>query len=249
MFIKAAINGGRSYDENAAVPISPAEIAAASVAAVAAGADIVHAHARTADGGQTIAPDDIARMVEAIRAEEATTIVGTTTGLWTCSGHVERMRLLESWRDDLLPDFASVAFCEEGAAEAAELVLARGMVLESAVWSMDDVPALLAASTLHQNVRILIEPEDEDIDTAIAHSRRMARAIRDAGVTAPILYHGYDQTAWPLVIAAIEDGAEVRVGFEDMLVLDDGSIASGNTAMVTRALELESLFLTQPAIH
>ena len=244
MFMKAAINGGRSYDENAAVPITPAEIAAASVAAVAAGADIVHAHARTADGGQTIHPDDIARMIEDIRAEESTTIVGTTTGLWTCSGHVERMHLLESWRDDLLPDFASVAFCEEGAAEAAELVLARGMVLESAVWSMDDVPALLAASTLHQNVRILIEPEDEEIEAAIAHARQMAKAVRDAGVTAPILYHGYDETAWPLVVAALEDGAEVRVGFEDMLVLDDGTAAADNVAMVELALKLESSFLT-----
>jgi len=245
MFIKAAINGGRSYEENAAVPITPAEIAAASVAAVAAGADIVHAHARTADGGQTIHPDDIARMIEAIRAEEATTIVGTTTGLWTCSGHVERMHLLESWRDDLLPDFASVAFCEEGAAEAAELVIDRGMVLESAVWSMDDVPALLAASTLHQNVRILIEPEDEDIDVAIAHAREMSRVIREAGVTAPILYHGYDQTAWPLVLAALEDGVQTRVGFEDMLVLDDGSVAPDNVAMVKLARQLESTFLTQ----
>ena len=43
-------------------------------------------------------------------------------------------------------------------AEAAELVVARGMILESAVWSMADVPALLASATLHQNVRVLIEP-------------------------------------------------------------------------------------------
>ena len=37
----------------------------------------------------------------------------------------------------------------------------RGIILECAVWSMDYVPAFLAAPTLHQNVRILIEPETE----------------------------------------------------------------------------------------
>ena len=117
------------------------------------------------------------------------------------------------------------------------------MVLESAVWSMDDVPALLASSALHHNVRILIEPEDESADEAVAHARSMAAAIREAGVTAPLLYHGYDDTAWPVVRAAIEDGAEVRVGFEDMLTLDDGSLAADNAEMIraVRAMEQEAI--------
>ncbi|MFT4082928.1 MAG: 3-keto-5-aminohexanoate cleavage protein [Nocardioides sp.] len=238
--IKAAVNGGRSYAENAAVPITPAEIAAAGREAVAAGADVVHAHARRADGGQTIHPDDIRAMVEAVRADAPGVVLGTTTGLWTCSGHAERMRLVEAWPDDVPLDFASVAFCEEGAAEAADLVLAKGLVLESAVWALADVPALLAAPSLERNVRILIEPEDADPTVAVAHARAMAERIRAAGVTAPLLYHGYDATAWPLVRAAFEDGVETRVGFEDTLVLDDGAVAADNAAMVRLAREIEA---------
>lgn len=238
MLIKAAVNGGRGRDEHPAIPLTDAEIAAAATDAVAAGATVVHAHVRTADGGQSIAPEAVASMVRAVKAADPSLVIGTTTGLWTCSGHEERMAHIAAWPADALPDFASVAFSEEGAAEAASLVVARGLVLESAVWHLREVPALLASPTLHRNVRILIEPEDESAEEAVAHCRAIAAALREAGVTAPLLYHGYDETAWPVVRAAIADGAEVRVGFEDMLTLDDGSVAPDNAAMVRLAREL-----------
>jgi len=237
--IKAAVNGGRTRTEAPGVPLTPAEIAADASTALDAGAAVVHAHVRTLGGGQSIEPSLVGALVRAVHDAHPGAIVGTTTGLWTCSGHAERMRLIAAWPADALPDFASVAFCEDGAAEAASLVIARGMVLESAVWSMSDVPALLASPTVHDNVRILIEPEDEDPAEAVAHARAMAAAVREAGVTAPILYHGYDATAWPLVRAAFEDGAEIRVGFEDMVTLPDGTPAPDTASMVEAALEIE----------
>lgn len=239
MLLKAAINGGRTRDEFPAVPLTAEEIARDSAAVLAAGADVVHAHARTADGAQTIDPVQIGAMVRAFRAEVPNGIIGTTTGLWTCTGHEERMRLVAAWPDDALPDFASVAFCEEGAAEAARLVLERGMTLESAVWSIDDVPALLASPTLHSNVRILIEPELPDPAEAVAACREIAAALREAGVEAPILYHGFDQTAWPVVRAALDDGCEARIGLEDGLTHEDGTLASGNVDLVAAVRALE----------
>ncbi|WP_328743980.1 3-keto-5-aminohexanoate cleavage protein [Gulosibacter sediminis] len=158
--------------------------------------------------------------------------MGTTTGLWTVESHAERMSHVSAWPADALPDFASVAFSEKGAAEAAELVLERGMVLESAVWSMADVPALLASPTLDQNVRVLIEPETADAQAAVAECREIAAVLRKEGVTAPILYHGYDETVWPVVQAAIEDGCQTRIGFEDGVTLPDGSLASDNVELV-----------------
>ncbi|WP_111720892.1 3-keto-5-aminohexanoate cleavage protein [Homoserinimonas sp. OAct 916] len=238
MFLKAAINGGRTRDENPGVPVTVEQIARDSAQAFVSGANIVHAHARTADGGQTIHPDDIGEMVRAVRAANPQVIIGTTTGLWTCSGHEERMRLVAAWPEDALPDFASVAYSEEGAAETAELILEKGMVLESAVWSMDDVPALLASSTLHQNVRILIEPEDEDPDVAVAACRTIAAHLRENGVTAPLLYHGYDQTTWPVIQAAIEDGVETRIGYEDVLLMPNGEPAEDNAAMIAATLAM-----------
>lgn len=241
MLLKAAINGGRNPADTPDVPLTPEQIGAAAARAVAAGADVVHAHARRADGSQTIHPDDISAMVQAVRAADPSVIIGTTTGLWTCSGHAERMRLIAEWPEANLPDFASVAFCEEGAAEAASLVIARGMILESAVWSRADVPALLASPTLHQNVRVLIEPEDEDPEVAVAECRIIAQLLRDGGVECSLLYHGFDQTAWPVVDAAIEDGAETRVGYEDMLTLADGRAAT-NEEMILEARERSAAY-------
>ncbi|MDT0439192.1 MULTISPECIES: 3-keto-5-aminohexanoate cleavage protein [Streptomyces] len=230
MLLKAAINGGRTPAEHPTVPVTPAQIAADTAAVIAAGADVVHLHVRTPDGGQTIAPDALAEVLRAVRSTAPGAVVGTTTGLWTCSGPAERYDLVEAW--DVLPDFASVAFCEEGAAETASLIVAKGMTLESAVWSVDDVPALLASPTLERNVRILIEPMDEDPDTAVAHAREMAALIRAAGVTAPLLYHGDAATTWPVLRAALADGHETRIGFEDGTDLPDGSRARDNAELV-----------------
>ncbi|MFJ4771311.1 3-keto-5-aminohexanoate cleavage protein [Streptomyces uncialis] len=230
MLLKAAVNGGRSRDERPTVPVTAAQIAADTVAVLAAGADVVHFHVRTPDGGQTIRPDALAEVLSAIRAVAPDAVVGTTTGLWTCSGPEERYELVKSW--EVLPDFASVAFSEEDAARTAELVVERGMVLESAVWTMDDVPRLLASPTLHDNVRVLIEPLEEDPQEAVAAARAMAARIQEAGVTCPILYHGDGPTVWPLVRAAIEDGHETRVGFEDGTDLPDGTDAPDNAALI-----------------
>lgn len=240
MLLKAAINGGRARSEHSDMPQTTEQIVAASVAAIAAGADVVHAHVLTAEGEQTIAPHAVGAWVRAMRAADPSVVIGTTTGLWTVGSHEERMAHVAAWPADALPDFASVAFCEEGAAEAASLVLERGMVLESAVWSMADVPALLASPTLHRNVRVLIEPETEDPDEAVAQCREIARVLRDGGVTAPILYHGYDETVWPVVEAAIADGCETRIGFEDGVLLPDGSPARNNEQLIAAVRELEA---------
>ncbi|MBV6541744.1 3-keto-5-aminohexanoate cleavage protein, partial [Ursidibacter maritimus] len=92
-----------------------------------------------------------------------------------------------------------------------------------------------------RNVRILIEPEVESPEEAVAVCREVAAAVRAAGVTAPLLYHGYDATVWPVVRAAIEDGCETRIGLEDGLTREDGSLASGNAELVRAVLALEAV--------
>lgn len=231
--VKAAINGGWDKTHHPAMPITPAELAAASQSAADAGAAFVHLHARDARGEQSIHPSDIDKVLTSVRA--ATDVpIGTTTGLWCCGDDpVERYRQVAAWR--LLPDFASVAFCEAGAAEVAELLVAKGITLESAVWTMDDVPALLASPTLAVNTRILIEPTEQDPDQAVASARAIAHRIRAAGVTCPMLYHGHAATVWPVLNAAVADGEQVRIGLEDGIHLPDGSIAADNAELVRAA--------------
>lgn len=236
MFLKAALNGGRSRADHPATPVTPEQIAADSAAALAAGADVVHVHARTPDGAQTIDPATVAAVVTAVHEAVPGSVVGTTTGLWTVADHAERMASVRAWAP--APDFASVAYREPGADEVAELIVERGIELESAVWSLDDLDALLASRVLHHNVRVLVEPEVEDPDAAVAVCREAARRLREAGVTCPVLYHGEDATVWPVLRAAAEDGAQARIGLEDGTELPDGSTAPDNLALVRAALAI-----------
>ncbi|WP_442546128.1 3-keto-5-aminohexanoate cleavage protein (plasmid) [Arthrobacter sp. KN11-1C] len=235
MIIKAAVNGGRNKEDHPATPVTAEEIAADARRMLFAGSDVVHAHARTPDSYQTIAGEHVGAMIRAVRQAAPGIVIGTTTGLWTCSGHRERMSLIRTWPRDAQPDFASVAFCEEGAAETAALVLDQGMELESAVWAMEDIPALLASETLHRNIRILIEPQETDPQQAVRSARAMAAAIREAGVTCPLLYHGDGATVWAVLDAAIEDGCETRIGLEDGKNLPDGSLARDNVELLLAA--------------
>lgn len=238
MFLKAAINGGSARTSEHLVPVTTSQIVDDTRAVLAAGADVVHAHVRKADGSQTVEPEAVGEWVRATREVLPAAVIGTTTGLWTVESHQQRMDYLRNWPASYLPSFASVAFCEEGAAEAARLVLDRGMILESAVWSMADVEPLLCSATLHENVRILIEPETPDPVQAVRECREIAAVLRGAGVKCPILYHGFDSTAWPVLRAAVADGCEARIGFEDGLHLPDGSLARTNTELIRAALEL-----------
>ncbi|HET7093330.1 MAG TPA: 3-keto-5-aminohexanoate cleavage protein, partial [Thermomicrobiales bacterium] len=77
VIIEAAINGGRTRSELAAVPIEPAEIAAEAERCVWAGAAAIHLHARDANGGWTA---DSIRYAETLRrCREA--VPGTLLGI------------------------------------------------------------------------------------------------------------------------------------------------------------------------
>jgi uncharacterized protein (DUF849 family) len=243
MFLKAAINGGRTRDDHPAVPLSLQDIVDDCRRTVAAGADVVHTHTFAVNGQQSIEPTDIAALVSAVRRGAPGHSVGTTVGLWTCDGHEDRMTKIRKW--SAYPDFVAVAFSEDGADEAASLLVDFGIELESAVWSLQDIPALLGSQTLHRNVRILIEPQVHDANEAVTVCREAARLIRAAGVRCPLLYHGDGPTVWPVFRAAIEDGAQVRVGFEDGIELPDGTIANDNVALVEAAVSEARLIEAQ----
>ncbi|MEM9778035.1 MAG: 3-keto-5-aminohexanoate cleavage protein, partial [Chloroflexota bacterium] len=52
------------------------------------------------------------------------------------------------------------------------------------------------------------------------------------------LLHGFDSTAWPMLVEAKKRGYDSRVGFEDTLFLPDGSAAKGNAGLVECAIHL-----------
>ena len=57
-------------------------------------------------------------------------------------------------------------------------------------------------------------------------------------VQKPILLHGTNASAWPLLRRAIESGSSTRIGLEDVSTLPDGSAAESNAELVTAAIDL-----------
>src|ERR1035441_5440905 len=84
--IKACLNGSRGPGDHPAVPVSPAELAVSAAAAVAAGAEAVHLHARGSDGAESVGAADVGAAVAAVRRACPGTPVGVSTGLWITGG-------------------------------------------------------------------------------------------------------------------------------------------------------------------
>src|SRR5215468_7190516 len=80
--MQACLNGGRSQSDHPAVPVTPAELAAAAAEAVAAGAEELHVHPRAVDGTQSVLAADVGAAVAAVRAACPGIPVGVSTGLW-----------------------------------------------------------------------------------------------------------------------------------------------------------------------
>jgi uncharacterized protein (DUF849 family) len=233
VLLKACLNGGRQLDDHPRCPITPAELAADGAAALAAGAEVIHVHPRDEDGFESLAAPDVAATVEALR-EILEAPVGVTTGAWILPDPDERLRAVEAWT--LLPDFASVNFHEEGAVALATSLLDREVGVEAGVFSPEAAAALVESGLADRLVRILIEPQEAELDAAIATADAIEQCLDGVAPDVPRLLHGYRDTAWDLLAEAARRGYDARIGLEDTIRMPDGSRAHDNADLVRAAL-------------
>ncbi len=234
--IQAALNGGRTRAEHPAVPQTPAEIAVEAAAAVAAGAGSLHVHVRGADGRESLAAMDVAAALAAVRESCPGVPVGISTGAWIVRDPRLRLALVADWQ--VLPDYVSVNFHEEGAAALAAHFLDRGVGVEAGIGPLAGAHALAASGLAPRCLRLLLEPSEPAMAEALAVVAA-AEEIADAtGAVLPRLLHGVGSTAWPMIAEAARRGFDTRIGLEDVLVLPDGTLAPGNAALVLTAVAL-----------
>jgi uncharacterized protein (DUF849 family) len=232
VLIQACLNGGCDRDAHPRCPITPAELAADAIAAVAAGAEEVHVHARDGDGQESLDADAVASTLTVLR-ETTDVFVGLSTGAWISAG-AERLDAVAAWR--VLPDYVSVNMHEEGAVELAQAVLDRGIGVEAGVWTPEAAVVLVASGLAERCVRILLEPRDETTDAALETVEGIVDVLGDLAPEVPRLLHGEGATAWDLVAEAARRGYDSRIGLEDTLRLPDGKVAPGNAELVRVAL-------------
>lgn len=225
------LNGPRGAADGTAVPLTPESMAQAAAEAVAAGATDIHVHPKTPCGRDSLSPRVVAATLEAIRARVSVP-VGVTTGAWAEPDPAARLARVRDWT--VLPDHASVNWHEPGAEEIAAALIDLGVGVEAGIWSGTDAAARFAVSPLGPKVlRVLAEVTDTQ--AAEASARTLLAELGPAHGR-PVLLHGEDAGAWPVLRLAGRLGLATRVGLEDALVLPDGRPALSNAQLVAEGL-------------
>ncbi|MFJ3228551.1 3-keto-5-aminohexanoate cleavage protein [Streptomyces sp. NPDC086783] len=233
--VQVCVNGTRGAADGAVVPMSPGALADSAAGAVAAGASDVHVHPKSPCGQDTLSAKAVAAVLEAIRSRVGVP-VGVTTGAWSEPDPAARVARIRAWT--VLPDHASVNWHEPGAEEVAAALLDRGVGVEAGIWSGTEGAARFAASPLAGRVlRVLAEVTDPSPATAPDTARSLLRDLGDAHGR-PVLLHGEEGGAWPVLRLAGRLGLATRIGLEDTLTQPDGQRAVSNAQLVAWALRL-----------
>jgi uncharacterized protein (DUF849 family) len=247
MLVKACLNGKTTREQHPAVPQTPAELAAAAQEAVQAGAAVVHVHPRDTSGAETLEAEAVFAAVRAIRAAVPGVPVGVTTGLWAVDGDpMRRMALVAGWAGADRPDFASVNMSEPGPDALAATLGSVGVEVEAGVWTTEDADRLAASQFGTKVIRILVEPQEDSPEAAVATAAAVEQTLNRHGLDAPRVHHAEGMATWSVIRAAVKLGRDIRVGLEDTTVLPDGSTAHGNGELVAAAVQLAAEAGQQP---
>jgi len=233
---------------NPAVPISISEQVESSLAAVEAGASIIHAHVRNADETPSSDPEKFARLQEELRRHSPDVIIQFSTGGRSGAGQ-ERGGMLP-----LRPDMASLSvgsnnFPTRVYENPPDLVawLASEMQKYEVVPEVEafDLSHILQALRLHEEGKLFGKlyvqfvmgvknamPADRAVfDFYVAQMQ--ARAPQAEWCAAGIGPNQLVVNEW-----AIAAGGHTRAGLEDNVRLDRSTLAPSNAALIARAAEL-----------
>ena len=237
---------------NPAVPISISEQVESSLAAVEAGASIIHAHVRNADETPSSDPEKFARLQEELRRHCPEVIIQFSTGGRSGAGQ-ERGGMLS-----LRPDMASLSvgsnnFPTRVYENPPDLVawLASEMQKYEVVPEVEafDLSHILQAVRLHDEGKLFGKlyvqfvmgvknamPADRAVfDFYVAQMQ--ARAPQAVWCAAGIGPNQLVVNEW-----AIAAGGHTRAGLEDNVRLDRSTLAPSNAALIARAADLCSRY-------
>ncbi|GGP46897.1 3-keto-5-aminohexanoate cleavage protein [Saccharothrix coeruleofusca] len=230
--LQVCSNGARPAGSHPALPITPQQLAADAVAVARLGVTSFHLHPRDITGAEVLAGPEVATAVSVVRAAVPRAAIGVTTGAWIEPDPRRRAELVRGWAGLAAgkPDFASVNAHEEGWLEVCRALREAGIGVEVGVFHEEAARRLLAAGVPEGTVRLLAEVQPGE---GVAEAERLLALLEPLGV--PVLLHGEDDSAWPVLGHAARLELDTRVGLEDVLTLPDGRPAANNAQLVEQA--------------
>jgi uncharacterized protein (DUF849 family) len=236
--LQACLNGARGPGSHPSLPITPQQLAADAAACAELGVTSVHLHPRDVVGLEVLAGPEVATAVAVVRAAVPRVEIGVTTGAWIVPDPVRRAELVRGWAGLAAgrPDFASVNVHEDGWREVAAALHDAGVGVELGVFHAAAARTLLDVGVPAGTVRVLAEVRPGETPS---DAERLLDLLVPLGV--PILLHGEDDSAWPVLDHALSRGLDTRIGLEDTLTARDGTRAVGNAQLVGLASRVENV--------
>ena len=249
LIITAALTGAETTREaQPALPITPDEIAEAAAECAAAGASIVHVHARLPDGSSTQDPAVYAEIIAKVRAR-CDIIVQVSTGGAVGMTPEERIAPVRLKPEMATLSMGSVNFGDDvflntptDMRHFLTVMQAEGVTPEFEIFDSGML------TTLNRWIkRGIVPPSPLHVDLVLGVPGAMAGTAAalhflltdlPEGATWTVAGVGAAQVA--LGAAAIPLGGHVRVGFEDNIFYAKGQLATSNAQLVARIARISA---------
>jgi uncharacterized protein (DUF849 family) len=161
---------------------------------------------------------------------------GIITGAWIEKSDDRLLEYVARW--SVLPDYASMNLSEKNAPALIERLHRLGVAVEAGLAQPTDAQRLFGLRLHRFVLRILVEVGEQEPNRAQAVADETLSVLRGSDGQKPILLHGSNASAWPLLRRAVESASSTRIGLEDVSTLPDGSAAESNAELVTAAINL-----------
>jgi len=233
--LQSSLNGTRPAGVHPALPLTPWALAQDARAVYGLGVRSVHVHPRCGAGLETIEPYHVSDVVSAIRTAVPNIEISVPSCRWVQPCATQRMATVAAWGrlGQAKPDVLAVNVHEDGWEDLCRQACSLGIGLELGVWTPGDAVALRLSGLPRGAVRVVAEVTVDDPAFAVEEAARILRALGPMPV--PVLLHGEESTAWPVLEYAAEMKLHTRIGLEDVLTNPDGSQTAGNADLVQHA--------------
>jgi 3-keto-5-aminohexanoate cleavage enzyme len=255
LIITAALTGAEvSKDYQPALPTTPEDIAQAAAECVAAGAAIVHLHARLPDGGSTQSAQAYREIIDAVRAR-CDVIIQVSTGGAVGMSAQERIGPVTLRPEMATLSLGSVNFGSGVFVNAphdidtfALAMQQHGVLPELEIF---DAGMMATAQRLIKQGLVRATPHFDFVlgvpgaMPATPEALMYLRSQLAPGATWSVAGMGASQVTLGALAVAL--GGHVRVGFEDNIYYRKGELASSNAQLVARMASIGRLLERESA--